>query len=114
EMAAIVEEIFQQVIDRFNFLKDSVMIIIDGVKEFLSSALTSIREYWATNGEQMLANAKNVFDAIRGAVESAFELIKGVIEQVIGYIVPFLQEKLAVILQFWTENGTQIMEAVSN
>lgn len=114
EMAAAVEEIFRQVIDRFNFFKDSVMLIIDGVKEFLTSALASIREYWAENGAQMLENAKGVFDAIRGAVESAFELIKGVIEQVIGYIVPFLQEKLAVILAFWQENGTQIMQAVEN
>lgn len=43
-----------------------------------------------------------------------FITIQNVVMAVLNAVVPFIQEKLALIQQFWQENGTQILEAVTN
>lgn len=43
-----------------------------------------------------------------------FSTIQTVVMTVLNAVVPFVKEQLALLTQFWQENGTQILEAVTN
>lgn len=53
-------------------------------------------------------------ETFRNGVTAVFSKIKEVALQVFGIVRDFIMQKVTEIQQFWAENGTQIMEAVSN
>jgi TP901 family phage tail tape measure protein len=53
-------------------------------------------------------------ETFRNGVIEVFNAVKEKVQQAIGIVVSFLKEKLEQIKQFWSENGTQILQAVEN
>ena len=53
-------------------------------------------------------------DSFREKVDGVFGSIKNIISNAMDSVVSFFKEKVSVLVDFWNENGTQILEAVSN
>lgn len=53
-------------------------------------------------------------ETFRDKVQAVFEKIKEVAMNVFQVVASFIGEKIAQIKQFWNENGTQILQAVTN
>ena len=53
-------------------------------------------------------------ETFRETIINVFNAVKTVVMQVVGAVVAFVGEKLALLSAFWTENGSQILQAAQN
>lgn len=88
--------------------------VLTDLGEFIRGVLGLIRDFWEQNGQQILTNAKTVFNSVKDIVTTVFEAIRTIIQRILSLVVPFIQEKLVAIQKFWNDNGKQIMQAVQN
>ncbi|WP_053178031.1 phage tail tape measure protein [Peribacillus loiseleuriae] len=64
--------------------------------------------------EVMVSSLSGVWGSLRDQMSSAFSGIKDIAIQIFSAVASFLGEKFSEIKKFWDENGTQILEAISN
>lgn len=83
-------------------IQEKVRAVIDWLLPFVSNAIQAIKDWWAANGEEILAKAAAIWEAIKAAVETAVNLISTIITTVI-----------AAVRAFWAENGDAILAKAS-
>ncbi|EJL1640145.1 hypothetical protein NL868_001323 [Shigella flexneri] len=76
-----------------------VTFVINTLKSYVSGLL----DYWSS-----------AFSFMKTAVSSLFSFLAPYIMPILTSVFQFIGEKIAQVRQFWDENGTQIMQAVSN
>ncbi|WP_034801237.1 phage tail tape measure protein [Exiguobacterium oxidotolerans] len=64
--------------------------------------------------ETFRAGVTSTWEAIKSAAMSVFNFIKPFVMQAMDAVGAFIGQKLAEIKTFWDENGTQILQAVTN
>jgi hypothetical protein len=82
-------------------IRDKVQAVIAVIVPLVQNAIASIKEWWAANGEAILAKAAAVWEAIKAAISAALELVWGIVQGV-----------LSRIRAFWEEHGDAIKTIV--
>jgi phage-related protein len=62
------------------FISGVVKNVFNAVASFIFIQLTKIKAFWAQNGDQIMAAAKNVWETIKSVVKTGMDFIKKVIE----------------------------------
>lgn len=91
------------VVNAFEQIKTVVLDVATAIQNYFNQGLSNLQSTWQMHGETILAT-----------VQSAFDFVVSYIQEALNIIVPFVQEQLAIVQQFWTENGEQIVQAVTN
>lgn len=86
----------------FESIKSVVSDVIGSIRDYTDRGLSNLRSAWATNGDTIVSTAQN-----------AYKFVVTHIQNALNAIVPFVQNQLAKIQKFWSENGKQIVEAVT-
>lgn len=68
------------------------------VAEFITNAIQSIKDWWAANGDAILAKAQATWEAVKDAVRTAITVARNII-----------QTTIAAIRSFWAEHGDAIL-----
>lgn len=87
----------------FGQIKTVVSEVVTSIREYFDQGLSNLRSAWANHGEMILSTVQNAFNFVVTHIQNALNVI-----------VPFVQEQLAKVTKFWSENGQQIVEAVTN
>lgn len=87
----------------FSQIKTVVSEVVTSIREYFDQGLSNLRSAWAAHGEMILSTVQNAFNFVVTHIQNALNVI-----------VPFVQEQLAKVTKFWSENGQQIVEAVTN
>lgn len=81
-------------------IQEKTAAAVEFVKGVITGVMTAVQEFWAQNGEAIMAKATEIWEGIKTAVNSAIEFVRDVVVAVAGG----LQD-------FWEEHGEAIMEA---
>lgn len=76
--------------------------VIDWLSPFITGAIDGIRQFWADNGEQIMATLKGMWEWITNAFAVA-----------LAWITQAIKTALEFVRQFWADNGEQIMATVN-
>lgn len=82
----------------FNSIKDVVTNVLDVVVNFVKEKVTQIKDFWTTEGEQILTAVENAFNGIKGIVETVMPAVQYVIEYVWKAIQNVINGALDVIM----------------
>lgn len=69
-----------------------------GIRSFIEDTLGKIKAWWAEHGDAVMAKAKEIYETVKEAIETAINTVKAIIERV-----------LEGIRAFWEEHGEAIM-----
>lgn len=87
--------------------------VLDAMKTavaFITNNLRAITSFWQTNGEQIGGTLKKIADKIQEVFVAVWPYVKATLKEVVGFIKGIVDK----IMTFWDENGSQILEAVTN
>jgi len=82
----------------FGGIQGKTKAVIEFVRNFITAALTFIREFWMAHGEQ-----------IKATVVQMWELIRTTVVTIATQVQEFIAEVLAAIQEFWFEHGEEIV-----
>jgi len=82
-------------------IQEKTRAVIDFLSPYVTGAVQFIKDFWAANGDQILAKASEVWTAVQTAVQSAITFIRD------GIITPALEW----ITAFWQEHGELLLTA---
>ncbi len=82
----------------FESIRDVAVQVFETIANFIGEQLQKIQQFWATNGEQILQAAQNVFNGIMAVVDFVFPAIQFVIQTVWDAIKDIISGALDVIL----------------
>jgi TP901 family phage tail tape measure protein len=94
----------------FNQIKAIVSPVMEEVKTLISDGLTAIKTFWDTHGSAIMAKAYEIFSKVSEVIVSVFEYVMPFVSDGVAFIRATFQK----ITDWWNENGTMIMTAVSN
>lgn len=79
-------------------IQEKVQAVIDWIVPLITNAITFIRDWWAANGDEVLAKARQIWEAVKLAVETAVTTISNIITTII-----------TAVQAFWAANGDAIL-----
>ena len=79
-------------------IQDKVSAVIEFIKPLIQNALQAIQQWWAENGDAVIAGVKQTWDIITQIISAVTDTISTVVS---GF--------LAAIRQWWAENGDAII-----
>jgi phage-related protein len=79
-------------------IQEKVAVVLAFVQNLITTVVTAIKEFWAENGDEILAKAKEIWEAIKEAISTAIRIASEVITEVVQ-----------AIKEFWAENGDEIL-----
>lgn len=77
--------------------------IVAGVFAWIQTAVATLKDFWAENGDAILAKAKEVWEAVTNAISVAITTVSTIVQTVV-----------AAIAAFWAENGDAILAKASD
>lgn len=84
-------------------IQEKVQAVINFVVPLVQNAIAGIRNWWAANGDQVLAKAREIWNAVQTAVSTVINVISTVISRA-----------LSNIQSWWAANGSNVISAVRN
>jgi len=116
------ETVYDTVVSVIQSIRDTISDIIgNSVVPFIQSQLESIRQFWETNGEQVMTAVANAFQFILQVVQFVMPLIRFIIETVwaaitniIGGAITVIQGLIKVFAGIFTGDFSMIWEGVKN
>lgn len=84
--------------DTFSSVKSVISEIVEVIASYLQEKLTTIKEFWSENGEQILQAVENAFNGIKAAIEFVMPFIKTLIEDTWNAIKNVIDGALDIIL----------------
>lgn len=91
------------IVNAFEQIKTVALDVATAIQDYFNQGLSNLQSAWQAHGETILATIQNAFNFVVTHIQNALNVI-----------VPFVQEQLAKVTEFWSENGQQIVEAVTN
>ncbi len=82
-------------------IQEKTTAVMEFVKNLISGALAAIQEFWAANGEQIMAVVRQAWDTIKLVIETVIEFISLVVQ---GYV--------AAAKRLWEAHGEDIMKVI--
>lgn len=82
----------------FEKIREVAETVFQAIADFIGQQLQKIQDFWATNGEQILQAAENVFNGIMAVVDFVFPAIQFVVETVWNAIKDVISGSLDIIL----------------
>lgn len=79
-------------------IQEKTAAVLGFLQNLITTVITAVKDFWAANGDEILAKANEIWSAIQLAIETAIAIISEVI-----------QTTLAAIQVFWAENGEAII-----
>lgn len=79
-------------------IRDKVTAVINFIVPLVRNAIQGIKDWWAANGDAILAKAAAVWDAVKSAIQTAIETASAIIQAVLDRI-----------RAFWSDHGSSII-----
>lgn len=83
-------------------IQEKTQAVIDFVVPLVTNAIAAIKEWWAQNGDEILAKASEIWEGVKGAVTTAVEVVKTAVS-----------DALAAIRGWWDEHGAAVMTIIN-
>lgn len=87
----------------FGQIKSVVSDVVSAMREYFDQGLSNLQSTWETHGETILSTVQNAFDFVVTHIQNALNVV-----------VPFVQDQLSKLKSYWSENGEQIVQAVTS
>lgn len=79
-------------------IRDKTQAVINFIVPLVQNAIAGVRDWWAQNGDAILAKAREIWENIQTAISNFA-----------SWVVPKVQEFVASIRQFWVDHGDAIV-----
>lgn len=83
-------------------IRDKTQAVIDYIKPLVENAIKSIQEWWAENGDKLLAKAKEIWETIQTTIDTVINTVKEIIADV-----------TALIQHAWDRHGDEILASAT-
>lgn len=98
-------------------IQEKVQTVIDWIVPLVTGAIQFIKDWWAANGDDVLAKAQEIWESVKSAVETAITIASAVITAVVTGIRAFWAENgdaiLAKAQEVWTAVSTAVDTAIT-
>lgn len=101
KVVSSVKTIWNTIKTIFNKIKPYVVKVWTFVKDVIVDVVTGIKNFWATNGEKIWNTVKTIFTNIKMCVSNAFSTIKDALAKFFSYVRPIWEKLKTLFASLW-------------
>ena len=92
-------------------IRDKVTAVIDFIRPYIEAGINAIRQFWADNGDTILAKAKEIWESIKTSISEAMDNIQEKINFALELIKTIFSAFKSAFEGDWTAFGATLREA---
>jgi len=92
-------------------IRDKVMAVIDFIRPYIETAINAIKQFWADNGDAILAKAQEIWDSIKTNISERMDSIKEKINFALELIKTIFSAFKSAFEGDWSAFGATLREA---